>query len=45
VLRPVLTENPNHREARRLQRGIDDKLVKPVIVSAQLRRSRSSCAR
>jgi general secretion pathway protein D len=37
VLRPVLTENPNNREARRLQRLIDDKLVKPVIVSAQLR--------
>jgi general secretion pathway protein D len=37
VLRPVLTENPNSREARRLQRAIDDKLVKPVIVSVQLR--------
>jgi general secretion pathway protein D len=37
VLRPVLNENPQSREARRLQRTIDDKLVKPVIVSAQLR--------
>jgi general secretion pathway protein D len=37
VLRPVLNENPQNREARRLQRAIDDKLVKPVIVSAQLR--------
>jgi len=37
VLRPVLNENPQSREARRLQRAIDDKLVKPVIVSAQLR--------
>ena len=39
VLRPVLNENPQSREARRLQRAIDDKLVKPVIVSAQLRPS------
>jgi len=39
VLRPVLTENPQQRDARRLQRLIDDKLVKPVIVSAQLRPS------
>jgi general secretion pathway protein D len=37
ALRPVLTENPQQRDARRLQRAIDDKLVKPVIVSAQLR--------
>jgi general secretion pathway protein D len=37
VLRPVLNENPQNRDARRLQRAIDDKLVKPVIVSAQLR--------
>jgi general secretion pathway protein D len=39
VLRPVLNENPQNRDARRLQRAIDDKLVKPVIVSAQLRPS------
>jgi general secretion pathway protein D len=39
VLRPVLTENPQQRDARRLQRIIDDKLVKPVIVTVQLRPS------
>src|SRR6266699_7209966 len=39
VLRPVLTENPQQRDARRLQRTIDDKLVKPVIVTVQLRPS------
>mgnify|MGYP001381462006 CR=1 FL=1 len=37
ILRPVLAENPQQRDARRLQRAIDDKLVKPVIVSAQLK--------
>jgi len=37
ALRPVLTENPLQRDARRLQRAIDDKLLKPVIVSVQLR--------
>ncbi|HZM37277.1 MAG TPA: secretin N-terminal domain-containing protein [Burkholderiales bacterium] len=37
VLRPVLAENPSQREARRLQRAIDDKLVRPVILSAELR--------
>jgi len=37
VLRPVLVENPNQREARRLQRLIDDRLVRPAIVSAELR--------
>jgi general secretion pathway protein D len=37
VLRPVLTENPQQKDARRLQRTIDDKLVPPVIVSAQLK--------
>jgi general secretion pathway protein D len=39
ALRPVLTENPQQRDARRLQRAIDDKLVAPVIVSVQLRPS------
>jgi general secretion pathway protein D len=39
VLRPVLTENPQQRDARRLQRAIDDKLVKPVLVSAELKPS------
>jgi general secretion pathway protein D len=37
LLRPVLAGNPQQRDARRLQRTIDDKLVKPVIVSAELR--------
>ncbi len=41
VLRPVLTENPQQRDARRLQRAIDEKLVKPVLVSAELRPSSS----
>jgi general secretion pathway protein D len=37
VLRPVLTENPQQKDARRLQRTIDEKLVPPVIVSAALK--------
>ena len=37
LLRPVLAENPQSRDARRLQRSIDEKLVKPVIVSAELK--------
>src|SRR5882672_2088757 len=37
VLRPVLTENPQQRDARRVQRLIDDKLTPPVMVSAQLK--------
>ena len=37
ALRPVLTENPQQKDARRLQRQIDEKLVPPVIVSAQLK--------
>jgi general secretion pathway protein D len=39
ALRPVLAENPQQRDARRLQRLIDERLVKPVIVTAQLRPS------
>jgi general secretion pathway protein D len=39
VLRPVLTENPSQRDARRLQRAIDDRLVKPAIATVQLRPS------
>jgi len=39
LLRPVITENPQQRDARRLQRAIDDKLVKPALVSAQLKPS------
>jgi general secretion pathway protein D len=37
TLRPVLSENPQQRDARRLQRLIDDKLTLPVMVTAQLR--------
>jgi len=37
VLRPVLTENPQQREARRMQRTIDERLVKPAIATVQLR--------
>jgi general secretion pathway protein D len=37
LLRPVLAENPQHRDARRLQRAIDEALVKPVMVSAALK--------
>jgi general secretion pathway protein D len=36
ALRPVLTENPNNRDARRLQRLIEEKTLKPAIVSARL---------
>jgi general secretion pathway protein D len=39
VLRPVLAENPQQREAQRLQRQIDEKLVKPAIASVQLKTS------
>ncbi|TMG79586.1 MAG: tetratricopeptide repeat protein, partial [Betaproteobacteria bacterium] len=39
ILRPVLTEYPQHREARRLQRTIDERLVKPAIATVQLRPS------
>ena len=39
LLRPVLTENAQQRDARRLQRIVDDRLVKPVIVTVQLRPS------
>jgi general secretion pathway protein D len=39
VLRPVLTENPQQREARRLQRVIDERLVKPAIATVQLKPS------
>lgn len=37
LLRPVLTEQPGHREARRLQREIDEKTAKPAITSPQLK--------
>lgn len=39
VLRPVLMENPEQREARRLQRAIDDKLVRPAFVEVHLKSS------
>ena len=39
MLRPVLTENPQQREARRLQRVIDERLIKPAIASVQLKPS------
>jgi general secretion pathway protein D len=41
TLRPVLAENPQNREARRLQRQIDDRLAPPVMVSAQLKPAHS----
>jgi general secretion pathway protein D len=31
ALRPVLNENPQHREARRLQRIVDDRTTKPAV--------------
>lgn len=37
VLRPVLTENPQHREAQRLQRRIDEKLLAPAVATVQLK--------
>ena len=49
VLRPVLVENPQQRDARRLQRLIEERTAKPAIVTPRLKtagasRSRSSCA-
>ena len=40
-LRPLLNENPNHREARRLQRQIDEKTVKPAITTPRLKTTSS----
>lgn len=37
VLRPVLAENPLQRDARRLQRQIDERLVKPALASVRLK--------
>jgi general secretion pathway protein D len=37
VLRPVLNENPNQREARRLQRLIEEKMLKPAVTAPRLR--------
>jgi general secretion pathway protein D len=39
ALRPVLAENPQHREAQRLQRRIDEKLVRPAIATIRLKTS------
>jgi general secretion pathway protein D len=37
VLRPVLAENPQQRDARRLRRAIDEKLARPVLAGPELR--------
>ncbi|HEX6690385.1 MAG TPA: secretin N-terminal domain-containing protein [Burkholderiales bacterium] len=37
LLRPVLNENPQQREARRIQRVIDEKTTKPAIVTPRLK--------
>lgn len=41
ALRPVLAENPQQREARRLQRLIENKTVKPALVTPRLKPSTS----
>jgi len=37
VLRPVVVENPEQRDARRLQRQIDEKLAKPALAPVRLK--------
>jgi general secretion pathway protein D len=37
VLRPVLVENPQNREARRLSRTIEERTTKPAIVTPRLK--------
>jgi general secretion pathway protein D len=37
MLQPVLAENPSQRDARRLQRVIDEKLAKPAVVTPELK--------
>lgn len=37
ALRPVLIENPSQRDARRLQRLIDEKTLKPAVITPRLR--------
>lgn len=37
VLRPVLAESPQNREAQRLQRRIDEKMTKPAIATIRLK--------
>ena len=39
ILAPVFAENPSQREARRLQRLIEEKTLKPVVAMLQLRSS------
>jgi general secretion pathway protein D len=39
MLRPVLAENPQQRDARRLQRGIDERLAKPPSAMTRLKAS------
>jgi general secretion pathway protein D len=36
LLKPVLAENPQQRDARRLQRAIDEKLAKPTLAAPAL---------
>jgi general secretion pathway protein D len=37
LLRPVLAENPQQRDARRLQRAVDERLAKPTAAGPRLR--------
>jgi general secretion pathway protein D len=37
VLRPVLVENPQNREARRLARSLEEKTAKPAVVTPRLK--------
>lgn len=37
TLRPLLNENPSHRDARRLQRDIDEKTLKPAITTPRIK--------
>lgn len=41
LLRPLLNENPTYRDARRLQREIDDKTLKPAVVTPQIKTTSS----
>jgi len=41
MLRPLLNENPMQRDARRLQREIDDKTLKPAVVTPQIKTTSS----
>ena len=37
TLRPVLVENPSQRDARRLQRTLDEKLARPALIPVRLK--------